>query len=71
MKILFPNEFSDLVCRKCKCFIGGPGYWDNEDAEDYWCDVCTDFVAVERVKKGWLGPVRHPNPERSRDRREV
>lgn len=47
VKILFPGPDEVLVCTECWSPVGGPGYWDNGDAEDYWCDKCCDFCGVE------------------------
>ncbi len=50
MKILFPNQWTFLACRKCSQPVGNePEYWLNTDAEDYWCEFCLDFIQVVRI----------------------
>lgn len=52
MKIIFPKADECLLCRKCKTPIGpqGSGFSDDGAVEDYWCDVCIDYVDVKAVK---------------------
>lgn len=50
MKVIFAKPGEHLICKKCKNpLVDTSEMSEDGGCEDYWCDVCIDFVDVKSV----------------------